>query len=280
LCELRAAWTTPKPNTTLVTLEPLGEEETAVLVEELGDLSERTKTRIVHSAEGNPLFVEQLVAHQAEGGDGEIPPSIQALLAARIDRLEPEERAVIERASIEGRLFHRGSVQALLPERAGAGVGGHLLTLVRKEFVRPDRSQLPGDDGFRFGHILIRDAAYDSLSKKLRAELHERFAEWLEERMGGSAPEEIIGYHLEQAYCYGAELGRVDALLAVRAGRLLAAAGKRAYARSDAAATRALRERAAGLLGGDDPELPSLLDLLGQAAFGAGDLAAAREPLP
>ena len=150
---------------------------------------------------------------------------------------------------------------------------------MRKEFVRPDRSQLAGDDGFRFGHILIRDAAYDSLPKKLRAELHERFVEWLEERMGGSAPEEIIGYHLEQAYCYGAELGRVDALLAVRAGRLLAAAGKRAYARSDAAATRALLERAAGLLADDDPELPSLLDLLGQAVFEAGDLPAALELL-
>src|SRR5438876_11918634 len=161
---------------------------------------------------------------RAEGGNGKllIPPTIQALLSARIDRLEPEERAVIERASIEGRLFHRGSVAELLPEASRAGVGGHLLTLVRKELIRPDRAQLPGDDGFRFGHILIRDAAYDSIPKKLRAELHERFASWLEARLGDDAPDEIVGYHLEQAYRYRIEFGRVDEharALAERAGR-------------------------------------------------------------
>src|SRR5207245_5131611 len=142
-------------------LEPLAEEETERLVEELRDVPEETKARIVEAAEGKPLFVEQLLAMQAEAGDGEleIPPTIQALLAARIDRLEPEERAVLERASVEGRMFHRGAVADLLPETARARVGGHLMTLVRKEFIRPDRTLFPGDDGFRFGHILIRDAA-------------------------------------------------------------------------------------------------------------------------
>ena len=114
---------------------------------------------------------------------------------------------MVERGSVEGRLFHRGAVAALLPERGTARVGTHLLTLVRKQLIRPDRATLPGDDGFRFGHILIRDAAYEAIPKRQRAELHERFADWLAERLGADAPDEIVGYHLEQAYRYGAELG-------------------------------------------------------------------------
>src|SRR4029450_7178437 len=124
---------------------------------------------------------------------------------ARIDRLGPEERSAVERASIEGRLFHRGAGSALLPEQERAGVGGHLLTLARKEFIRPDRSLFPGDDGFRFGHILIRDAAYSAIPKELRAQLHERLANWLEAR--SVEHDEIVGYHLEQAFRHQNGLG-------------------------------------------------------------------------
>ena len=284
LFDLRSSWTAPKPNATLLTLEPLAEGEAATLVEQLRDLPDETKARIVEAAEGNPLFVEQLVAMQAESGNGqlEIPPTIQALLGARIDRLEPEERAVIERASIEGRMFHRGSVAGLLPESARARVGSHLMTLVRKEFILPDRAQLPGDDGFRFGHILIRDAAYDSLPKRLRSELHERFADWLDSKLGNQAPGEILGYHLERAYRYRIELGSEDDRareLALRAGRLLAEAGRTAHARGDNAATCSLLARAIDLLSEADPDLPSLLELLGSATFEAGDLRRAVEIL-
>jgi class 3 adenylate cyclase/tetratricopeptide (TPR) repeat protein len=277
LFELRPAWATPKPNATLVTLEPLAEGQTETLVDELSDVSEETKARIVAAAEGNPLFIEQLVAMQTESGNGrlEIPPTIQALLSARIDRLEPEERAVIERASVEGRLFHRGAVQELLPESDRAGAGATLLALVRKQFIHPDRSQVPGDDGFRFGHILIRDAAYDSIPKKLRAELHERFAGWLESRLGDDAYQELLGYHLEQAYRYRLELGPEDERarkLASRAGHLFAQAGRRAAERGDSAATRSLLGTASELLAEGDPELPSVLELLGSATFDAGDL--------
>ena len=193
LFERRAAWSTPKPNAILVALEPLAQGHAEALIDDLGDLPAEAKRRIAEAAEGNPLFVEQLVAHQVESGNGngapQIPPTLQALLAARIDRLEPDERAVIERASVEGRLFHRGSVQELMPVEAQSDVGSHLLTLVRKEFIRPDRATVPGDDGFRFGHILIRDAAYDSIPKRLRVELHERFARWLESTLGVQAPD-------------------------------------------------------------------------------------------
>jgi class 3 adenylate cyclase/tetratricopeptide (TPR) repeat protein len=275
LFELRPGWATPRPNAVLVTLEPLAENEAGTLVNVLSDVPDQMKARIVEAAEGNPLFVEQLLAMQGEtGGELEIPPTIQALLAARIDRLATEERAVIERASIEGRMFHRGSVAELLPEQARPRVGSHLMTLVRKELIRPDLATLAGDDGFRFGHILIRDAAYDSIPKRLRAELHERFADWLEARLGDEAPGEILGHHLEQAYRYRVELRSDDEHareLASRAGRGLAAAGRRAYARRDAAATRSLLARAGELLPDDDPELPSLLELLGTATSETGD---------
>jgi class 3 adenylate cyclase/tetratricopeptide (TPR) repeat protein len=283
LFELRPAWATLRPNAALVTLEPLAAGLTESLVEELRDVPDEAKARIVEGAEGNPLFVEQLVAMQAESGNGEfeIPPTIQALLAARIDRLEPAERAVIERGSVEGRMFHRGSVAELLPEGARAGVGSHLMALVRKEFIRPDRAALPGDDGFRFAHILVRDAAYDSIPKRLRAELHERFADWLESRLGDEAPGEILGYHLEQASRYRSELGMSDeeGALAVRAGRLLAEAGKRAHERGDGVATRSLLGRAVALLADDDPDLPALLSLLGGATVDGGDLSEAIEIL-
>ncbi len=143
--------------------------------------------------------------------DGEVvvPPTLQALLAARLDQLEPAERWVLERAAVEGEVFHRGAVQALAPSESQ--VTPRLAALVRKELIRPDRPQLAGEDGFRFRHLLIRDAAYDALPKATRAELHERFADWLEQH-GAELVErdEILGYHLEQAYRYRTELGTPD----------------------------------------------------------------------
>ena len=142
----------------------------------------------------------------AEGGsDVVVPPTVQALLAARLDQLDGEERSVLERGAVEGQVFHRGAVQALGAET------GRLSGLVRKELVRPETTQFIGDDAYRFRHILIRDAAYDALPKATRAELHERFADWLEQH-GDELVErdEILGYHLEQAYRYRAELGPVD----------------------------------------------------------------------
>ena len=284
LLDQRPAWTTPRPNATLLTLEPLGADETETLIEELHEIPAAARARIAEAAQGNPLFVEQLVAMQAGSAKGElkIPPTIHALLSARIDGLEPEERAVIERASVEGVTFHRGTVQELLPAGARAGSGGHLMALARKDFIRADRSQLPGDDGYRFGHILIRDAAYDLLPKGSRAELHERLEAWLASRLGAEAPDEILGYHLEQAYRYLTELGQDDEharVVGLRAARLLAEAGRRADARGDAGATYSLLRRATELLPESDPELPALLALLGSSRYEGGDAPAALEIL-
>ena len=194
---------------------------------------------------GNPLFVEEMLALVAESRDGDVavPPTIQALLAARLDQLEATERSVLECGAVEGRIFHRGAVQALAPGEAQ--LPQRLVALVRKELVRPDRPQLPGEDAFRFRHLLIRDAAYRALPKAMRAELHERFADWLAEH-GIELVEldEILAHHLEQATRYREELGQPDATLAQRAGERLAAAGRRALWRGDGRAAASLLERA------------------------------------
>jgi class 3 adenylate cyclase/tetratricopeptide (TPR) repeat protein len=277
LFDVRPTWAAPKPNATLLSLDPLSGPDSETLVGLLGRIPAEAHARIVEAADGNPLFVEQLVAMQSESGDGEleVPPTLQALLAARIDRLADAERAVVERGSVEGRLFHRGAVAALLPEPEQRDVGGHLLTLVRKELIRPDRAILSGDDGFRFGHILIRDAAYEAIPKRLRATLHEGYADWLVSKLGDNAPDETVGYHLEQAYRYGVELGTPDPVLGERAAERLAAAGRAARARRDAGATVNLLGRAVELLL-EGPMRSDLLLALGDARKLAGDMTGAQ----
>jgi class 3 adenylate cyclase/tetratricopeptide (TPR) repeat protein len=280
LLDTRPAWTASRPNVTSLLLEPLAERDTSELVERLPegqDLSRDVRDRILAAAEGNPLFVEQMLALQAERGDGEldVPPTIQALLASRIDRLEPDERVLIERASVEGRLFHRDAVAQLAPEHVRPTVATHLLALVRKELIRPDRAEFAGDDGFRFGHILIRDAAYSALPKELRADLHERYADWLERKAEGS-PEyaELVGYHLESAYRYGLELGVEKTSLRElgdRAGLVLGAAGERALTRSDTHAATNLIDRALALLPEGSARREELRFGLGDALLQAGD---------
>ena len=266
LLDRRPAWAGGKVNATNVLLEPLAPEETERLIESLAHLEDALRVRILGAAEGNPLFVEEMVALARESGDDEVavPPTIQALLAARLDQLEPAERSVLERGSVEGRVFHRGAVQALAPGEPE--LAARLSSLVRKELVRPDKAQLPGEDAFRFRHLLIRDAAYDALPKAIRAELHERFAAWLEQH-GTDLVEldEVLGYHLEQAHRYRAALGAVDEAdrgRAARAGELLARAGRRALDRSDRRAAANLLERATALLPEPSTEhVHALLDL-------------------
>jgi class 3 adenylate cyclase/tetratricopeptide (TPR) repeat protein len=206
-------------------LEPLPQQAVEELI---GDSAESLRERIVAAAGGNPLFVTQMLAMAEVDADVDVPPTLRALLAARLDQLDGAERYVLERGAIEGEIFHRGAVQALAPgERQ---ITPRLAALVRRQLIRPDQAQLPGDDGFRFRHLLIRDAAYDALPKSVRAELHEQFANWLEQRSADLVElDEILGYHLEQAARYKAELGQPDTAVAVRAGDRLAAAGLRAF---------------------------------------------------
>jgi class 3 adenylate cyclase len=246
LLERRPSWGGGKWNASTVLLEPLDAAETDQLLAGLGEMPGELHERIVQVAEGNPLFLEEMLAlvRDSGGREVEVPPTIQALLAARLDQLEPGERTVLEHGSIEGRTFHRGAVAALV-DGANGSVDERLVALVRKELVRPDRAQLVGDDAYRFRHLLIRDAAYDALPKAMRAELHRRFAAWLEEH-GQSLVEldEIVGYHLEQAASYLAELGHSDPELALGAGDRLGAAGQRALWRGDERGAQVLLKRA------------------------------------
>jgi class 3 adenylate cyclase len=224
-------------------LQPLNAEETDALIE--GEVSDMLRDRIAHAAGGNPLFISEMLAMAGEGDDVTVPPTLKALLAARLDQLAEPERRVLERGSVEGELFHRGAVQALSPEQPQ--VTAQLTTLVRRELIRPDRAQFAGDDAFRFRHLLIRDAAYDALPKGVRAGLHERFADWLVARTELVELDEIVGYHLEQAVRYRHELGEAAESLALRAGDRLAAAGRLALWREDRRAARRLLDRALDL---------------------------------
>jgi len=275
LADRRPTWLTGG----ITQLEPLSEQDSETLLDGLGDLDPDARRRIRDAAEGNPLFAEQLAALALDGGASSLPPTIQALLADRLDRLEPGERTVIEHASIIGRGFSRADVAELAPAGLHEDVGAHLLSLTRKGLIRPDEAADPREDIFRFRHILIRDAAYDEMPKALRATLHERFADRLERSERRRELEEIVGYHLERAYRLQAELGAPDARLGSRAGERLAAAGRRALARGDARAAVNLLHRAVALLPTDDPRRLELLPEHGSALMRAGELAAANDVL-
>ncbi|HEY6835852.1 MAG TPA: BTAD domain-containing putative transcriptional regulator [Gaiellaceae bacterium] len=225
-----------------VTLAPLSSEDAETLVGNLGALPVPLREKVVRTAGGNPLFIEQLLAHASETGETEtMPLSLEALLASRLDRLEAGELAVLQRAAVVGREFRRGAVVQLVPRDEAAGVGKHLVELRRKGL-------LEGDEAFRFRHVLIRDAAYATLPKAQRAELHEQFGRWLESHNTGS--DELIGFHLEQAYRYGVELGLDGdgSRLAAEAGDHLCTAGLRAARRGDMPAASSLLTRASSLL--------------------------------
>jgi len=227
-----------------IRVEPLPADAVGQL---LAGLSDETRLRVASAAGGNPLFVTEMLAMVREQGAVDVPPTLRALLGARLDQLDPLERAVLERGAVEGEIFHRGAVQALAA--TDTPVTPKLAALVRRQLIRPDRTQLAGDDGFRFRHLLIRDAAYDALPKRTRAELHERFADWLDEH-GADLVEldEIIGYHLEQAANFRRELGEPDESLTIRAAERLAKAARRILRPGIDRVARALLARAVALM--------------------------------
>ncbi|MGN6799806.1 MAG: ATP-binding protein, partial [Gaiellaceae bacterium] len=277
LLERRPGWGGTIPNATTVQLKPLSDEHAESLIDELaGDepLDPALRDRIRGGAEGNPLFVEEMMAllRNAPGGNVSVPATIQMLLASRLDQLEPAERTVLECAAVAGRVFHNEALEALAPQHVSRQLGAVLAALVRKDLIRadPDRLLLE-DEAYRFRHELIRDAAYEALPKSTRAELHERLAERF-------AQDEVAGYHLEQAFRCRRDLAPGTTAadpLAVRASELLAAAGSRALARLDVGAGRSLLERALALGADDDPAISLRLDLA-EALFMSGEANAAK----
>jgi class 3 adenylate cyclase/tetratricopeptide (TPR) repeat protein len=291
LAELRPAW-----GGTTIQLAPLPREHVRTLLENLaGPLDPDAADAVGRATGGNPLFLEEMLRMLVEDGvlverEGRleplaavesmrVPETVQAVLAARLDRLGEDELAVLQRAAVIGQVFWWGAVADLSPPDLVGEVAGRLQALVRKGLVKPEARTFAGEDGFRFGHMLIRDAAYDSISKRLRAELHERFAAWAEDHAGASTQlDEIVGHHLEQAYLLRLELGPAgdaEAALSSRAADRLLRAGRRALGRGDVHAARNLLERAAELLAPGDVRRLELAPELGLVLTASGALSRA-----
>jgi class 3 adenylate cyclase len=271
------------PAATKLELHPLGAEESRTLIEQLvGDAGATADLpgRVFAAAQGNPLFVEELVRMLLEERHAEVPPTIHALLAARLDRLEPAERAVVEAAAVVGRSFSGGAVLELVGGDDRAELERQLGALAAKQLIEPDGGRFAGEPTFSFNHILVRDVAYQGILKGQRSELHASFAAWLERVAGERANEyeEILGYHLERAHRYLAELGPVDERgreLATRAAARLGSSGGRALARGDIGPAVNLLERAVSLLAEDDPLRRDLTVKLGIALAESGQLSRA-----
>jgi tetratricopeptide (TPR) repeat protein len=276
LCLARPELLEARPSWEALPLAPLDQEQTLELLDAVGSADVEIRslhTRIAEIAEGNPLYAEQLLAEVTEGGTlGSVPPALDVLLQSRLDRLPAAERRLLQRAAVIGREFSLGAIVALTAQPSAAAIEGELAELTRRELVRGSSTR-----GFRFHHVLIRDVAYSGLPKAERAELHERLADWLVD--GG---DEIVGYHLEQAYRCRAELGLLDAAarrLAEQGGTLLGTAGIQARERGDTPAAVSLLTRAAGLLPESDSFRIEVLCELGIALRGAGRLEEATDTL-
>jgi len=254
--------------------------------------------RVLTTSEGNPLFLGELVRMLVNDGtlkrEGdrwttgvevaalEMPPTIHALLAARIERLRPPERTVLERAAVVGRQFSRAALAQLVP-REISDLDARLEALKRSELIEPDAGWFLGEPVLRFHHVLIRDAAYRRVLKGTRAELHARFADWLEAKVGDAVEhDETLGWHLEQAHQSLRDLGPLDAqgrALGERAARYLAAAGRRALARDDVPVAATLLGRALARLDETDPARADLALDWCEALLASGDVGTAAKAI-
>jgi DNA-binding SARP family transcriptional activator len=290
--ERRRGWGGGRSNTTMIGLQPLSSDETARLIENLVQhpgLDAEAKAKIMEAAEGNPLFVEQLLSMLIDEGllsrteDAwtlatdlsaiALPTSLQTLLTARLDALTPQERQVLGVASVIGRTFDEQTIGAVGGSADADDIPATIGQLVRKDLVRPART--PDGEGFRFRHVLIMNAAYETLPKRTRASWHERAADRVEDVSGAhsAAYDEIVGDHLARAAAFLDEIGLRDDHLGsirLRAGSRLAAAGTRAFARGDMPAAATLQGRAADLLPSDDEQRLAILPELGQALVELG----------
>jgi len=290
LLDHRPAWAAEADRAVSINLAPLSETSAAALLDSVSAgqrIAPPTRARLIDTAGGNPLYLEQLAVslseQSASGIRPALPPTIQALLSARLQRLGPGASSVLVRAAIVGKDFGEWEIRELLPVEARAPLSRNLQTLVAKGLVQRGPGRTPHEE-YSFRHILIRDAAYRSIPKSLRAELHHRYADWLEATASGSFParSEILGYHLEQSVRYRTELWPADpqsAALSRQAAGYLGSAGRAAHDRDDDVAAVNLLDRAAALLPGDDPALGPLYTSLGTALIEAGQLDKARATL-
>jgi class 3 adenylate cyclase/tetratricopeptide (TPR) repeat protein len=291
LLEQRPGWEAETDRSVSIQLGPLGEDPAASLLDSLSaghHIAPSTRARLIDTAGGNPLYLEQLAVSLSEQSGSDIrpalPPTIQALLSARLQRLGPGASSILVRAAIVGKDFGERETRELLPVEARAPFSRNLQTLVAKGLVQRGPPGRSPHEEYSFRHILIQEAAYRSIPKSLRAELHHRYADWIEVSVSDPFParSEILGYHLEQSVRYRTELWPGDpesAALSQRAAGHLETAGYAAHDRGDDVAAANLLDRTAALLPDDDPVLGQLHTILGIALTEAGQLERARAAL-
>jgi class 3 adenylate cyclase/tetratricopeptide (TPR) repeat protein len=264
LLERRPAWGGGKANATAISLQPLAEEDTARLISALLQqplqLADEQRT-LLERAGGNPLFAEQYVRMLSERGTtGELPESVQGVIAARIDALPGAEKELLQEASVHGKVFWLGGVASATGVDL-VDAGPLLRALERKDFVaRERRSTVAGDTQYSFQHVLLRDVAYGQIPRRTRAEKHRRAAEWI---AGLGRPDdhaELLAHHYKQAL----ELARAagiadDPVLVEHARGALRAAGERARALSAYASSAVFFADALALSASDDPVRARLL---------------------
>ena len=273
LLETRPSWGGGIRRASAIELAPLDAEESELLTDALlarADVPAAQRALVLERAEGNPLFLEEIARTLRENeGIDRIPDSVQALIAARIDRLPSGEKRVLQTAALIGRVFWLGALERLIPDLDTEGL---VEALLDREFVVPEeRSTISGDRAFRFKHVLIRDVAYSGMSKVLRASEHRAFAEWVEER----ARDELVAiraYHLDQAVQLLLELGESSPELAAEAAAALEDAGRRALQRGGYVGARRTLLRALEL----DPS-PSRRYLAAHAAWRLSDVPSVRD---
>ncbi len=293
LRELRPSWASHVANSTAIALSPLAPDDTRRLIAELlaiDDLSEEVRAEVITRAEGNPLYVEEFLRMLMEsarierkderwvvapGSERiEVPPTLIGLIAARLDRVGPEVKRLLQRGSLAGRFF---STTALAVLADGQAPKPDLLRdAVRRDLlVEADERALGQGRVYRFKHVLIRDVAYGTLPKSERSRLHDRYGRWLEESLGERRAEilDIVAHHAEQAYLLARELGLPTAnALGERALERLVAAGRIAWDRDDLDAWRGLYTRAAAVAGGLEARTPLAIEARGTAAVAQADL--------
>ncbi|MDH3683915.1 MAG: adenylate cyclase, partial [Acidimicrobiia bacterium] len=277
-------------------LAPAATEELAARLLGVTQLPRDLVSRLPESTEGNPLFVRELVRMLADDGiivrDGDsygltidaeavdVPPTIQSLLATRVERLPHDERRIVELASVVGSEFSRGALVAVAGDFSSAEVDAIIERLRRKELVESTGTYWGDEPILRFHHVLIRDAAYRRLLKGTRADLHLAIGRWTEETAGVVIGEHdaTIAFHYEQTHQYRGELGPLDdetRALGNHAANLLHAAARRALESDDLAAAGSLARRALARLDERDRIRPTVL-LLACEALASSDLPAAR----
>jgi class 3 adenylate cyclase/tetratricopeptide (TPR) repeat protein len=293
--QTRSGWGAGRRHVTTTVLAPLTENDSAALAEGLlgRGLDPQLLHRITAAAEGIPLYVEELVASFADQGrlkldeaghwraigdlgDIAVPPTVQALLAARLDRLPPEQRDVVDAAAVIGQTFYPDAV-TLWTGGDADGTSDAISALVRADLVRPVDSDVPGHDAYAFAHLLVRDAAYDAMPKARRADAHLAFAGWLEATNASRVSPELVASHLERCCAYRAELGDPDLELADRTARRLVTCAERARALSDVSGAQGLLVAAAALVPFDSATGVAVTLARAEVSSAAGDFALAAD---